>query len=50
MRVPFAIGRLTPRATEIVLVNRRRREAPVPGPWRLRALVKPVPVLRVAEA
>ncbi|MEZ4414873.1 MAG: hypothetical protein R3E10_03900 [Gemmatimonadota bacterium] len=50
MRVPFAIGRLTPRSTEIVLLNRRRQQTPVPGPWQLRALVRPVSGLRVAQA
>ncbi len=47
-RVPFAIGRLTPASAEIVLVRTDRD--PVPGPWRLSALVRASRAVRFAEA
>ncbi len=50
MRVPFVVGRLTTRTTEIVMLNQPYRRSPVPGPWRLRALVRPLPTLGTAEA
>jgi hypothetical protein len=39
MRVPFAIGRMTPKTTEIVLVD-RQRPTTLPGPWEVCALVR----------
>lgn len=43
MRTTFAVGRLTPRSAEIVLLDEGRSEeadgAPFPGPWKLQALV-----------
>lgn len=39
MRTTFAVGRLTPRSAEIVLLDDTREPAPFPGPWKLRALV-----------
>jgi hypothetical protein len=37
MRNMFAVGRLNRKTSELVL--RTRREAPFPGPWKLRAVV-----------
>lgn len=45
MRTTFAVGRLTPRSAEIVLLDENRKgsgtrnRAPFPGPWKLQALV-----------
>lgn len=45
MRKTFAVGRLTPDTTEIVLVGgddgTERDRAPFPGPWSLKAVVRP---------
>lgn len=46
MRVPFAIGRLTDRSTEIVVMDTGER-APIPGPWTLQALIRSERVLRL---
>ena len=48
MRVPFALGRLTTRSTEIVVVD-RQQEPPIPGPWTLQALVRTPRVLRLLK-
>ncbi len=39
MRTTFAVGRLTPRSAEIVLLDDAGERDPFPGPWKLRALV-----------
>ncbi|MFP3948819.1 MAG: hypothetical protein ACOC8K_09775 [Gemmatimonadota bacterium] len=44
MRTTFAVGRLTPRSAEIVLLDAPDESAPgqqdpFPGPWKLQALV-----------
>ena len=41
MRRTFVVGRLSARGAEVVLADRVRAPAPFPGPWRLRALVRP---------
>ena len=41
MRTTFLIGRLTPKSTEMVVVKSTRRQNPFPGPWTLRAMVRP---------
>ena len=41
MRTTFLVGRLTPRGTEILLAEGSRSPAPFPGPWTLRAVVRP---------
>ena len=41
MRTTFLVGRLTPKSAEIVLTEGSRSPAPFPGPWTLRALVRP---------
>ncbi len=38
MRIPFAVGKVTARVTEVVLVA-QRGECPLPGPWVLCGLV-----------
>jgi hypothetical protein len=40
MRTTFVVGRLTSRSAEIVVVD-PHRPPPIPGPWVLRALVRP---------
>lgn len=44
MRKTFAVGRLTPKTTEIVMVREEdaddRERPPFPGPWTLEALVR----------
>jgi len=40
MRTTFLVGRLTPKSTEIVVVD-GPVHSPIPGPWTLRALVRP---------
>ena len=40
MRTTFLVGRLTPKSAEIVVVE-DAGPAPIPGPWSLRALVRP---------
>jgi len=39
MRTTFAVGRLTPRSAEIVLLDDPGKPDPIPGPWKLEALV-----------
>ncbi|MDX1566724.1 MAG: hypothetical protein R3223_02920 [Longimicrobiales bacterium] len=39
MRTTFAVGRLTPRSAEIVLLDTSEKRDPFPGPWKLQALV-----------
>ncbi len=46
MRVTFAIGRLTDRSTEIVVMESKERP-PIPGPWTLQALVRSPRILRL---
>jgi hypothetical protein len=41
MRTTFLVGRLTPKSTEMVVVKGPRRQPPIPGPWTLRAMVRP---------
>jgi hypothetical protein len=41
MRTTFLVGRLTPKSTEMVVVKGSRRQNPFPGPWTLRAMVRP---------
>ena len=41
MRTTFVVGKLTPKSTEIVVAESRRSPAPIPGPWTLRAVVRP---------
>jgi hypothetical protein len=40
MRKTFLLGRLTPKTAEIVVVEREDRPV-FPGPWRLKALIRP---------
>ena len=48
MRTTFLVGRLTPKSTEIILAEGSRSPAPFPGPWTLRAVVRPsAPSLRI---
>lgn len=39
MRIPFVVGRMTSRESQVVVVSRRPPRA-FPGPWALRALVR----------
>ena len=48
MRVPFVIGRLTGRSTEIVVMDARACPH-IPGPWTLEALVRSQRVLRLLK-
>ncbi len=41
MRTTFLVGRLTPKSTEMVVVNRLHGRSPIPGPWTVRAVVRP---------
>ncbi len=41
MRTTFLVGKLTPKSTEMVVAESRRSPAPIPGPWTLRAVVRP---------
>ncbi|MFO8174617.1 MAG: hypothetical protein R6T96_10070 [Longimicrobiales bacterium] len=41
MRTTFLVGRRTPKSTEMVIVNDQGLRAPIPGPWNLRAVVRP---------
>ena len=43
MRKTFLLGRLTPKTAEIVVVDREDRQV-FPGPWRLKALIRPAGV------
>jgi hypothetical protein len=40
-RKTFVVGRSTTRGTELVVAESLRTPAPIPGPWTLRALVRP---------
>ena len=40
MRTTFLVGRLTPKSAEIVVVDGPGL-SPIPGPWTLRAVVRP---------
>ena len=40
MRTTFLVGRLTPKSAEIVVVD-GPGQSPIPGPWTLRAVVRP---------
>lgn len=42
MRIPFVVGRLTSRESQVVVVPRRSPRA-FPGPWALRAMVRSLP-------
>ncbi len=45
MRTTFAVGRVSPKNSEIVWVD--DQEAPSPGPWKLKAITRrPPPVQR----
>lgn len=40
MRETFLVGRVTHRSTEMVVVKKMGAQAPFPGPWNLRAVVR----------
>jgi hypothetical protein len=40
-RKTFVVGRSTTRGTELVVAESLHTPAPIPGPWTLRALVRP---------
>jgi len=40
MRTTFLVGRVTRKGAEMVVVD-RVESPPIPGPWTLRALVRP---------
>jgi len=41
VRKTFLVGRLNGSSTEMVVVNQGGAKSPIPGPWRIRALVRP---------
>jgi len=41
MRTTFLVGRRTPKCTEMVVMKGPRQLSPIPGPFTLRALVRP---------
>lgn len=42
MRIPFVVGRITSRESQVVVVPRRAPRA-FPGPWVLKAMVRSAP-------
>jgi hypothetical protein len=42
MRETFMVGKLTQRGTAMWVVK-GRKPSPIPGPWSLKALVRPAP-------
>jgi hypothetical protein len=45
MRTTFLVGKVTRRGAEMVVVD-ELGASPFPGPWSLKALVRPKPVAR----
>jgi len=45
MRTTFLVGKVTRRGAEMVVVD-ESGSSPFPGPWSLKALVRPKPVPR----
>ena len=50
-RTPFLLGRISDKASEIVLVDPSVGGPirPIPGPWNLQALTRPRRILRVVR-
>ena len=42
MRTTFMVGKVTSRGSEMVMVD-STPSTPIPGPWTLKALVRPAP-------